>query len=348
MAEFRGINTAGFLGGKKKDTQNQPKKRITGVDDYNEEPVEEKLDPEVRLISAKWVPGPKGFDHYDCCYVEVKGEYLQKTIRARLKGRLFGIYDGVEEDLNYEIEGWLSKDTGTARMKIGKLWFVNSDHYNAWYNDKSTEAQYIVKEIFHSRGQNTIDSPVLEMPAQSSSPVQTMEWDRSTVHRGEKITAKVTFSSNKYDNNDVSIAIYEYKQDQSHEKVANYSVKVQGSMAQLEWTFDYQKDTNDIATQKDLDDEGKQYEFPRFFFIINIDETEVGGNQESGLLLFKDNIEISLIDSDNNPVPNEAYEIILADGSKVKGQLDDEGKSVVEDVAPGPYKVIFQRVLING
>ncbi len=163
MGNFHDINSAGFFEGKKKGPEKH-KKRITGVDDYDDAPVEEKWEPEVRLISAGWVSGPKGFDHYDSCFVEVKGEYLKKTIRARIKGRLFCIYDGVEEDLNYEIEGWLNKDTGIARMKIGKLWFANQEHHKAWYNDKSTKAEYIVKGIFHTRGQNTIDSPVLKMP----------------------------------------------------------------------------------------------------------------------------------------------------------------------------------------
>lgn len=35
----------------------------------------------------------------------MKGKYLKETIRARIEGLLWGIFDGTEEDLQYQIQG---------------------------------------------------------------------------------------------------------------------------------------------------------------------------------------------------------------------------------------------------
>lgn len=165
------INLPGFSTGKKKE--GPAKKFITGVDDS--ESNKEEPEPEVRLISAEWKPGPKGFQHNEQCFLDVKAEYLKKTIRARIRGRLFGILDGEEIDLAQEVEGFIDTDSSIARMDIKKLWFVHLDHYKVWLKDKNTPSKYTIKGIAHSRGANEIDSPVLDMPAEKMVTVNYIE-----------------------------------------------------------------------------------------------------------------------------------------------------------------------------
>jgi peptidoglycan hydrolase-like protein with peptidoglycan-binding domain len=155
------INNVGFSSGR---TNEIPENRVvTGVEE--DDSVQEECEPEMRLISAVWEPGPNGFNYKEKCILVVKGEYLKKTIRARIRGKLFGIYNGEEVDLSYEVEGFVDKQTSLARMVIKSLFFVNNDHYFAWQKDKNVAATYMIKGIFHSRGENTLDSPSLEIPA---------------------------------------------------------------------------------------------------------------------------------------------------------------------------------------
>lgn len=139
-----------------------PEKFITGCPELDEPDQEEKPEPEVRLLSAQWKPGPEGYQYNKQCFLEVKTEYIKKTARARIRGKLYGIFNGVEEDMLQDVEGFIDNDN-KALLDIKKLWFVD-DHYRAWKKDKTTPVQYKIKEISHSRGENVIDGPVLEMP----------------------------------------------------------------------------------------------------------------------------------------------------------------------------------------
>ncbi len=162
--ETHDINEPGYSFGKKAE---EPKaaKLNTGIDES--EPVEEKKEPEVRIISAEWKPGPKGFEYLEQCFVDVQTEFLpgkERTVRLRIRGELFGVYNEQEFDLSQEVVGYIDRKTGIARLEIKRLWFID-DHYPEWQKDPRAPCKYKIKGIFHSRGENQIDSPELEMPA---------------------------------------------------------------------------------------------------------------------------------------------------------------------------------------
>lgn len=161
-SKWHDINDPGF--GFSRGGDDSPASVAESQDESPEPSSPQEHEPEVRLISAEWKPGPKGFQHNEQCFVDIKADYLKKTVRARLRGKLFGTYDGEETDLLHELEGFIDKKTGVARMEIKHLFFVNSRHYSSWCKEGRASSEYQVKGIFHSRGQNEIDSPVLRMP----------------------------------------------------------------------------------------------------------------------------------------------------------------------------------------
>ncbi|NLD95339.1 MAG: hypothetical protein GX639_22035 [Fibrobacter sp.] len=152
------INLPGFALSQEEEKESA---RVTGVEDNSPE---EDPEDEVRIVSAEWIPGAKGFQYNEQCFVDVTVEYLVETNRAQIKGNLFGIYDGVEVDMGLTASGCIDDTTMIARISIPKLYFINNDHYAAWQGDKSIPCQYVLKGINHTLGANTIDSPVLDMP----------------------------------------------------------------------------------------------------------------------------------------------------------------------------------------
>jgi len=53
-------------------------------------------------------------------------------------------------------------------------------------------------------------------------------------------------------------------------------------------------------------------------------------------------IEIKLVDEEKNPVPGEAYKVILPDGETVAtGSLDEKGFARIEGIDPGTCKITF-------
>jgi hypothetical protein len=161
------INLPGFSRSKEEEKEHSP---VTGVEDTT--PDEEPED-EVRIVSAEWIPGAKGFQYNEQCYVDVTAEYLVETNRAQIKGNLFGIYDGVEVDMGLTVSGYIDDTTMIARISIPKLYFINNDHYAAWQRDKSVPCQYVLKGIKHTLGANTINSPVLDMPDGETAELKT-------------------------------------------------------------------------------------------------------------------------------------------------------------------------------
>jgi hypothetical protein len=68
---------------------------------------------------------------------------------------------------------------------------------------------------------------------------------------------------------------------------------------------------------------------------------EYGLEQQSGLLTFKDYLEIELADEYGNRSADEKYKVILPDGSKKEGTLDENGYAKIEDIPPGRVSIEF-------
>jgi F0F1-type ATP synthase membrane subunit b/b' len=160
------INLPGFSRLKEDEVES---KRVTGVEDSSSD---EEPEDKVRIVSAEWIPGAKGFQYNEQCFVDVTAEYLVETNQARIKGNLFGIYDGVEVDMAFTASGCIDDITMIARISIPKLYFINNYHYAAWQEDNSAPCQYVLKGIKHTLGANTIDSPILDMPNRENAQLK--------------------------------------------------------------------------------------------------------------------------------------------------------------------------------
>ena len=68
----------------------------------------------------------------------------------------------------------------------------------------------------------------------------------------------------------------------------------------------------------------------------------VGDQQaRSGMIEFKDYVEIELKDEDGRPIANEAYILYLANGEVREGTLDANGYKKEENVPPCEWDVSF-------
>lgn len=83
--------------------------------------------------------------------------------------------------------------------------------------------------------------------------------------------------------------------------------------------------------------EGKNYSNPYYYFVVETAEMR----QRSGLLKYKDWIELELKDDDGKPVGGAEYEVKLPNGQIRRGNLDSNGTARVENIPPGEVKVSF-------
>ncbi len=190
---------------------------------------------------------------------------------------------------------------------------------------------------------NSLSGTSEMIPVQPVVRVSNMKWSEDIARRGDvlKLTADVKGIKN---GTEVLVTIFEYDRDSSHDKIVSIPSTINDEKLELEWEYEYHEDTDEIPSQEEMERYGSQYNPPEYFFTIKIGGKEYGREQESGLLEFKDWIELELYDDDGNPRADEDYKIIFADGSEQEGKLDSEGKVRLEDIPPGGYRVFFPKL----
>lgn len=168
--------------------------------------------------------------------------------------------------------------------------------------------------------------------------VSDMKWSANEAHRGDLLTlsAKVQGCD---DGDEGTITIYEYDRDNIHDRITKFPVKVQENKIEAIWEYEYHEDTDEIPSEEELQEYGKSYNPPEYFFVIEIDGQKFGEEQESGLLTFKDSIDIQMTDESGVPLADADYTLTLADGSERKGKLGADGRLRMDDVPPGGFQL---------
>jgi len=170
--------------------------------------------------------------------------------------------------------------------------------------------------------------------------VTNMKWSADEARRGDVLKLSADISGLK-DRTEVDLVIYEYDRDRAHDKIVELPATVQDGKVEVEWVYEYHEDTHEIPTDEETKRYGGTYNPPEYFFTVKTESAEFGRDQESGLLTFKDWIEIELVDESGRPRPNEKYTLTLPDGTQPTGNLDGEGKAVEKDVPPGRIEIEF-------
>ncbi len=166
--------------------------------------------------------------------------------------------------------------------------------------------------------------------------IKNLKWDKKEARRGDilKLTADVL---NVYEGTEAEIQIWEHDADEAHDLITKFTTIVKNKKIEAEWEYEYYEDTDDIPTEEETE---KGYNPPEYFFRVIV----AGVSADSGLLEFKDWIEIELNDIYGKEIPDLDYLIKLPDGSEKKGKLNSKGSTKIEDVPPGGYQLTFPKL----
>jgi hypothetical protein len=188
--------------------------------------------------------------------------------------------------------------------------------------------------------QNGLSGESNRIPTASSIDVTNLKWSAKEARRGDTLTLSADVRGCK-DGTDAMITIYEYDRDSIHDKIIDIPAIVTNAKIEVKWEYEYFEDTDEIPSDEELKKYGKAYNPPEYFFVIDIEGRKFGRKQESGLLLFKDWLEIKLTDSLGQPIANVGYTLYLPDGSQRKGRLSADGFAREGDVPPGRCRFEF-------
>lgn len=170
--------------------------------------------------------------------------------------------------------------------------------------------------------------------------VSNMQWSASEARRGEVLTLKAEVK-NVNEGVPAKVVIMEMDQDGAHDRICQIDTTVKNGKIQLDWEYEYHEDTDEIPTQQELERYGRNYNPPEYFFVIEIDKQEFGTEQESGLLTFKDYLEIQANQGDGSVLANEDVVVHLPDGSEKRETLDANGYCKIVGIPPGRCTVEF-------
>jgi hypothetical protein len=170
--------------------------------------------------------------------------------------------------------------------------------------------------------------------------VTNMKWSASEARRGDMLTISADVNGLR-EGTEVELVIWDYDRDGIHDRIISLPAKVLKNKVEVKWEYEYHQDTDEVPTEEEMQRYGKSYNPPEYFFTIKAGDAEFGLEQESGLLTFKDFIEVEVLDAGGEPKANAEYKIIFADGTEQTGNLDGDGRVRIDDIPPGPYRIMF-------
>jgi len=182
--------------------------------------------------------------------------------------------------------------------------------------------------------QNGVTGESNRIPVILPPILEEMSWSQEQARRGDVLTlsARIRNIPNRMD---VEVRIYEHDRDGVHDLIAEIATQVRDGRVEVEWEYEYHEDTDELPTQEELQEYGEEYNPPEYFFTIFVDGFELGLDQDSGLLVFQDYLELEMVDGNGAPMAGRDYILHLPDASTRDGTLDEQGRAREEDIPPG-------------
>jgi hypothetical protein len=158
-------------------------------------------------------------------------------------------------------------------------------------------------------------------------------WSKDTADVGEK----VELSAEVMGFEDGTQGVFEiYRKDLTGPDVVfdTIEVEVQGDKLEAEWEYVLpEPDVKEL--EKADEEEPRGYSSPVYYFDVVVENCTA----HSGVLSYKDLVEITFKEEDGTPIGNKKFKLILPSGETREGTTDGNGYAKVEDVPPGKVKI---------
>ncbi len=153
------------------------------------------------------------------------------------------------------------------------------------------------------------------------------EWSTNTAYVGDKVKLLVDTAGIE-DGEKAELQIFIKDSNCADKLFKSFECKINGSKVEQEWEL---KIDDDLVENQDAKVRKSGYSSPSFYFTIMTD----GLKTKSGLMIFKDFVELELKDDDDQPVGNVKYTVYLPNGGVREGYLNKDGYAKEDDLPPG-------------
>lgn len=160
------------------------------------------------------------------------------------------------------------------------------------------------------------------------------EWSKEKAKVGDKVKLKV--KSIGIDNSSkVEFRIFVKDINYSDHLLTKLEVDIKSDKAEVEWELKVDEELIKIIEHKETIG---RYSQPFFYFDAYCNEMVA----KSGLLYYEDKAELIFKDEQGNTLANKEFKIFLPTGEIKKGKLDSSGKTKIEKLPPGKFKISFK------
>lgn len=167
--------------------------------------------------------------------------------------------------------------------------------------------------------------------------VSNAKWSKDKAEVGEKV--KMTADVEGFeDGKEAIIQIYRRDIKGPDTVFDTIELKVKGGKVETEWEYIYPEEEQEEISKT----ESTSYSDLEYYFAVVIGHCK----SHSGLLTYKDYLEIELKDEEGNFMFNEEYVLYLPSGEVRKGKLDGKGFMRDEEIAAKGSRVEFPRVSV--
>lgn len=165
--------------------------------------------------------------------------------------------------------------------------------------------------------------------------VSNAKWSKDKAEVGEKVklTADVVGFE---DGTKVTIEINKRDIKGADAVIETIEIEVKNKKVEAEWEYKYSEKDEEKIINKEI----KGYSSPEYYFEVLAGRVKT----RSGLLGYKDWIEIRLKNEQNEPISNEEYNLFFTDGTVRRNKLDSKGYAKIEKIIPGNYNLKFPKL----
>jgi len=235
---------------------------------------------------------------------------------------------------------------GSAAM-AGKEPQSEEDHYlKVKFTDKKgnpiTGVNYTIKTPDNKSINGTLSGQVNKTGVKEGNyeiqlkGINLAEWSVSEAKVGEKVKLSAESFGIK-SGAPATISIFMKDSNSSDKLFEIIETKVDGDKIKADWEFQVDEKLLDIQNSKT-----KQggYSLPQYYFVVKAEDHSA----RSGLLRFKDYIELEIKDESGKPAGGAGYKLFLSSGEIREGQLDSSGYVKEENIPPGKIEVTIDVV----
>lgn len=159
-----------------------------------------------------------------------------------------------------------------------------------------------------------------------------VKWSKAEAAVGDKVKMEVETMGIK-SGTEVTLRIFIKDSNFADHLFETIKAKVDSDKIEHEWELKVDENLYNAQDYK----EGADYSTPYYYFTVEIGWLK----QRSGLIRYKDWIELELEDEEGKKIGGAGYKLFLPNGRIITGNLDKDGYARVDKIPPGKVRVEY-------